>query len=171
MTVNTTTPIYDRGYFNNYIKLVISDDILATLTKQGLDTKAFLDTLTEEKGNHRYAPGKWTIKELIGHLCDAERIFAYRALRFARKDKTKLSSFEQDDYVAAADFNSQTLSDLTSELFLIRKSNMALFNTFNSDILEQRGFSGSAELSVKDVLYIIAGHQIHHMKVLHERYI
>ena len=165
----TTSP--GKEYFNNYIKLVNGNDIVPILEQQGLMTKTFFNAMDEAKGDYRYAAGKWTVKEVVGHLSDAERIFAYRALRFARKDKTRLSPFEQDDYVNAANFNARSLRDLASELFAIRQSNLALFKTFSDQEMHYTGTSGNAELSVKDLLYIIAGHEIHHMKVLQERYI
>ena len=171
MQTENASPTFGKEYFNNYIRLVNGNDIVSILEQQGLMTKTFFNAMDEAKGNFSYAPNKWTVKEVLGHLCDSERVFAYRALRFARKDKTKLSPYEQDDYVLAANFNTRALKDLASEFFAIRQSNLALFKTFSDEVLQYNGTSGNAELSVRDVLYIIAGHEIHHMKVLQERYL
>lgn len=169
--MNTTPAAIGKEYFNKYINLVQGEDIISALVKQGKTTNELLSNIREEKGNFRYAPAKWTIKELVGHMCDTERIFAYRALRFARNDNTPLAPFEQDDYINAADFNTRTLADITSEFLLIRQSNLALFKSFSPKVLQRTGVASKTELSVNEILYIIAGHELHHIKVLQEKYI
>ena len=164
------TPIKISDYHQHYIDLVKTDDILSELKKQGDEFTDYLSKLTEQQGNYNYAKGKWTIKEIVGHIADAERVFAYRALRFARNDKTALPGFEQDDYVAAANSNKRTLADLIEELRLIRASNLALFKTFTNEELERTGTASSNFYNVKSLLYIIAGHQKHHFNVLREKY-
>lgn len=158
-------------YFQRYINQVPEGNILTILTGLAESTHQFLQNLPEEKGNYAYATGKWTIKEVIGHLCDAERVFAYRALRFARNDSTPLPSFEQDDYVANASFSSCPLQDIAEEFFLIRKANIALFRTFNAEVLKRKGIASDYEISVEALLYCIAGHELHHLKVIKEKYL
>jgi hypothetical protein len=158
-------------YYNSYIDLVRENDILFTLDEQMNFTYAFLLTIDEKKANYAYAEGKWTIKEIVGHLIDGERVFAYRATRFARKDKTDLPGFEENDYVANANFASRSLLDLAEELLMLRKSNMYLFNSFTDEMMSRTGTANGGEISVEAILYVIAGHQKHHMKVINDRYL
>lgn len=159
------------SYYNSYIDLVRENDILFTLDEQMNFTYAFLLTIAEKKADHAYAEGKWTIKEIIGHLIDSERVFAYRATRFARKDKTDLPGFEENDYVSNADFASRSLADLAEELLLLRKSNMYLFNSFTDEMMSRTGTANGGEISVEAILYVIAGHQKHHIKAINDRYL
>ena len=159
------------SYYNSYIDLVCENDVLFTLDEQMNFTYAFLLTIDEKKANYAYAAGKWTIKEIVGHLIDSERVFAYRATRFARKDKTDLPGFEENDYVANANFASRSLADLAEELLLLRKSNMHLFNSFTDEMMSRTGTANGGEISVEAILYITAGHQKHHIKIINDRYL
>ena len=158
-------------FYDSYIDLVKDSDILFTLDEQMNFTYAFLMTIDEKKADYAYAEGKWTIKDIVGHLIDSERVFAYRALRFARKDKTNLPGFEQNDYVDNADFSSRSLADLAEELLILRKTNMYLFNSFTDEMLKLTGTANGGEISVEALIYIVAGHQKHHMKVINDRYL
>ena len=158
-------------FYDSYIDLVKDSDILFTLDEQMNFTYAFLSTIDEKKADYAYAEGKWTIKDIVGHLIDSERVFAYRALRFARKDKTELPGFGQDDYARNAESSSRTLADLAEELLMLRKTNMYLFNSLSDDMMKQTGIASGGEISVEALLYIIAGHQKHHMKVINDRYL
>ena len=120
---------------------------------------------------HRYASGKWSIKEVVGHMCDTERIMAYRALRIARGDQTPLPGFEQDDYVRAAGFDSISMSDLTEEFRLIREATLPLLRGFDEQALERRGTANKVSISVLALAYIIAGHERHHVSILRSRYL
>ena len=164
------TPSTISDYHQHYINLVKTDDIMQELKRQGDEFTNYLSKLDEQKGNYAYAKGKWTIKEIAGHLADSERVFAYRALRFARNDKTALPGFEQDDYVAATNFNNRTLADLIEELHLIRASNLALFKTFTKEELERTGIASNNFYTVNSLLFVIAGHEKHHFNVLKEKY-
>ncbi len=157
-------------YHQYYINLIKTDDILFELKKAGDEFTDFLSGLSEQKGNYAYQKGKWTIKEIAGHVADTERVFAYRALRFARNDKIALPGFEQDDYVASANFNRRTMTDLKEELKLIRASNIALIKTFSEEELNRTGTASGNFYTVKSLIYMIAGHQKHHLKVLEEKY-
>lgn len=158
------------AYHQYYIDLVNTDNILNELIRLDNEFADVLKSYSEKQGNYSYAEGKWTIKEIAGHVADAERVFAYRLLRFARNDKTPLPGFEQDDYIAATDFNKRTLADLIEELRLIRASNIALFKTFTTEELDRSGIANNKSYTVKSLLYIIAGHQKHHLNVLREKY-
>lgn len=159
-------PSYER-----YISLVPDGDVVATLSRQLESTLALLRGIDETQANNRYAPDKWSIKELVGHLIDSERIFAYRALRFARNDQTPLSGFEQDDYVRDAEFDKRTLADLADEFEHVRRANISLFRSLNVEALSRRGTANEVEISVRALLYIMAGHEAHHIQVLTERYL
>ncbi len=158
------------AYQQRYIDLVKSDNILLELKNQNKEFLDYLAKFNEQQGNYSYGEGKWTIKEVLGHMADTERIFAYRVLRFARKDKTELSGFEQDDYVAATNFNNRTLASMINELSLIRASNILLFESFTADEHNRSGTTPDNFYTVKSLLYIIAGHEKHHWNVLLEKY-
>ncbi|MEO6726221.1 MAG: DinB family protein [Blastocatellia bacterium] len=159
------------SYYGKYISLIDDDDIVAALEGQLDATVACLRGLSEEQGHSSYEPGKWSIKELVGHINDGERIFGYRALRIGRGDKTPLPGFEQDDYIAGANFNAQTLADLTTEFELIRRSNLAMFKQFSDEAWVRCGTASDNAISVRALAYIVAGHEVHHMNILRSRYL
>jgi hypothetical protein len=158
-------------YYGTYIDLVGSGDVLATLSTQMAETQALLRSLPASVATYRYAPGKWSVNEVIGHLIDSERIFAARALRFARNDATPLPGFEQDDYVRNSTFDTYPLSDLASELGSVRESTVFLFKHLGDDAWMRRGIANGAEVSVRALAYIIAGHELHHREILRARYL
>ena len=158
-------------YYNGYISLIGDGDIIEVLEEQRKTSEKFLKTFTEKQGNYSYADGKWTVKEVLGHVIDTEKIMAYRALSFARGEKQSLPGFEQDDYVAESNFNKRSLADLINEFITIRESNIILFKSFNEEILIRRGTASESEVTVLALIYIIAGHEKHHMKFLKERYV
>lgn len=160
-----------QSYYGTYISLVPDDDILAVLERQMEDTAGFLGTIPESQASFRYAPDKWSIKELVGHLIDGERVFAYRALRFARDDKTPLPGFEQDDYVRNGAFDNCRLSDLASELKSVRQATLFLFKNLDRDAWTRRGVANDSEVSVRAIAHIIAGHELHHREVLRTKYL
>ena len=157
-------------YYGTYVSLVTTDDILGALESQRLQTSQLLAPRSERDGNFRYAPGKWSVKEVVGHLSDAERIFSYRAMRIARGDTTPLASFEQEDYIRGANFTERTLADLSEEFSLIRAASMALFRSLSDEAWSKRGTASINEVTVRALAYIIAGHELHHRQVLNERY-
>jgi DinB superfamily len=158
-------------YYGRYISLVGADDILAALEEQVRGTQALLAGLSEAQGDYRYAPEKWSVKEVLGHLIDTERVFAYRALRVARNDRTPLPGFEQDDYVRYGDFATQQLTSLIEEFVCVRRSNLLLFRQFGPEAWMRRGIADQKEISVRALAYIIAGHELHHRQVLQEKYL
>ncbi len=158
-------------YYKQYIDLIKSDNILKVLDKQVIDIQELLSGISEEKENFVYAPDKWTPKEVIGHIIDTERIMAYRALCFARKDKTPLPGFDENNYVANSNFNKRTMYDLGHEFAVVRESNIALFKCFDEAMLNEMGNANGKEVSVRAILFMIAGHAVHHINVIKTRYL
>ncbi|APY00353.1 putative damage-inducible protein DinB [Lacinutrix venerupis] len=160
-------------YFQPYIDR-IGDLILLDGLEDGLDkTIQFFKSIPAEKLEYSYAEGKWSIKEIINHLIDSERVFAYRALRFARKDKTPVAGFEENDYAIESFANNRTIEDLLEEYILVRKSTIALYKTFGSDseILKRTGIASGGEVSVRALGFLVSGHEKHHCEVIKERYL
>jgi uncharacterized damage-inducible protein DinB len=158
-------------YYGKYIALVTSTDIIGALEGQRLGTSQLLGARSEREGNFRYAPDKWSVKEVIGHLADSERIFAYRALRIARGDQTPLSGFEQDDYVKHGGFSERPLADLAEEFAEVRGATIALLNGLDEAAWQRRGVANQNEITVRALAYIIAGHELHHRRILEEKYL
>lgn len=158
-------------YYGRYISLVQDGDILELLSKQLDETLPLLRSIPQSQASFRYAPDKWSINELVGHLIDSERIFAYRALRFARNDQTPVPGYEQDDYVRNASFNDWSLSELIDEFECVRRSTIFLFKHLNSDAWTRTGVANGSEASVRALAYIIAGHELHHRGILRSRYL
>jgi hypothetical protein len=158
-------------YFGRYVELVPDGDILALLERQIGETAALLAGLTEEQANARYAVGKWSIKEVIGHVADTERIFVYRALRFSRDDHTPLPGFEQDDFVAGGNAHRQPLTALLTELESVRAATLTFFRSLDADMLLRRGTAENNAISVRAIPFILAGHERHHVTVIEDRYL
>jgi hypothetical protein len=159
-------PFYER-----YIARVPDGDVVATLGTQIGETLELLRSLPASVSTYRYAPDKWSVNQLVGHLIDSERIFGARALRFARNDPTPLPGFEQDDYVRASTFESYPLSELASELEAVRQSTIYLFRHMDEEAWTRRGPANNAEVSVRALAYIIAGHELHHREILTSHYL
>jgi len=157
--------------FSNYVALVGEGDIIQTLERQIENSLSLLRTIPSDKANFRYAPEKWSVKELLGHLIDSERIFSYRALRFARNDQTPLPGYEQNDYVRNADFDRRNLADMAEEFATVRRATIQLFRSLNETDWMRRGKANENDISVRALAYIIAGHELHHMEVLRTRYL
>jgi len=157
--------------YHRYIARVPPGAILSILDQQVSDTRSLLEGLDPTAAAYRYAPGKWSVKDVVGHLSDVERVFAYRALRFARNDATPLPGFEQDDYVANSGYESRSLPSLLDELEAVRRATLALFQGLDAGALRRRGTASGGEFTVRVIPYIIAGHELHHGVVLRERYL
>jgi hypothetical protein len=158
-------------YYDRYISLVEETNIVEVLEKQYQELADFLKNITEEKSHYAYGADKWTIKEVVGHLTDGERIFAYRALRISRADQTPIEGFEQDGYIENSNFNNTKFSDLTDELLLSRKSNLIFFKNLTGEAWLRTGTASDNPVSVRALAYIMAGHIRHHLKILNERYL
>ncbi len=157
-------------YYERYIALVQGEDILAALDQQRRQTLLLLSCRDEDEGNFRYAPGKWSVKEVLGHVCDTERVFAYRALRFSRADATPLAGFEQDDYVRDGPFANRPLSDLIEDFIAVRRATLSLLRNLEEAAWMRRGIANNNEVTVRALAYIIAGHELHHRRILEEKY-
>lgn len=159
------------AFYQNYVDAVMGDDILEILEKEQAITQQFIAEIPSEKENYSYAEGKWTIKDVFQHLIDTERIMTYRALRFARHDKTELAGFEQDDFVKFANASNRGLQEIAKEFAIVRQSSIALFKSFDDEMFLQSGISNSNQIQVLGFAYIVAGHEIHHRRILKERYL
>ena len=164
-------PDETHDYYHRYIDLVPDGDIAATLASQLEATRAMLAVVGEAGGGFRYAPGKWSIKELVGHVIDAERVFAYRALHFARGDRSPLPSMEQDDWVGSSGADSRTLRSLVDELGAVRAATIALVHTLDETSGARRGIASGRTFTARSLPWIIAGHERHHVGVLRDRYL
>jgi hypothetical protein len=159
------------AYYHKYIAKVSANNVNEALETNGKEMISFLKNIPEETWEHSYAPGKWTIKELVQHLIDAERIFSYRALTFARKDTTPLPGFEENDYVSNSHANRRSPGSLLTELEKLRASTISLFDSFNEEQMENEGVANNVSIYVRSIGFIIAGHAIHHIEVIKERYL
>lgn len=155
-----------------YIGLLPDDGLVLNHLHDNFETtKKFILSLPAEKLTYRYAEGKWTIKEILVHLSDDERIYAYRALRFARNDKTELPGFEQDDYARFSGANERGLDDILEELTTVRNATISLFNSFDNEALTRAGVANGNIMSVRAAAYHLAGHELHHVNIIKERYL
>ena len=157
-------------YLLRYASQPADGPILETLAAQIEETAALLTAAGEGRGEHRYAPDKWTVKEVVGHLADSELVFTYRALRFGRGDTTPLPGFEQDDWVPKAGCDERTLAEMVDLLRRARSASLALFTSFPEAAWDRRGVASGFEVVVSAFPWIIAGHELHHRRVLRERY-
>lgn len=158
-------------YYHRYVGLVPDGDIVETLASQVKETAAFLRALPEERGGHRYAEGKWSIREVIGHLADGERIFSYRAMRFARADATPLPGFDENAYVPESGADARTLDSLVAEYEAIRAATVSLFGGIPSEAWHRSGTANGVPMSVRALAWITAGHERHHREILRTRYL
>ena len=158
-------------YFNTYIKLVEETDLITALLNHGDEADSFFSKINESETLYRYAEGKWTIKEILQHVIDAERIFCYRALSFARREQVCLAGFDENQYAANSHANDIAWSSLLSDFKIVRKNSISLFNSFTNDDLDHTGKASDYSISVRALGYIIAGHCMHHMNIVKERYL
>ncbi|MCB0568687.1 MAG: DinB family protein [Phaeodactylibacter sp.] len=158
-------------FYDTYVSKVGEGNILDILEQGKHRTLNLLRTIPEQAANHRYAPGKWSIKELVLHLIDSERIFAYRALRISRNDDSPLPGFSQDDYVPYSGAEARTLASLREEYEVVRDATIHLFRHFNDEMWQRVGTASNSPVSTLALAYIIAGHEAHHIGILKERYL
>jgi hypothetical protein len=157
-------------FYAGYIAKVPEGEVLRYLETQLREVRSLLSTIPEGRGAHRYAEGKWSIKEVIGHMCDAERIFSYRVLRIARNDETPLPGFDENKYVPAGKFDARTMASLVDEVVQVRDATMSLVRTLDAEMGARRGTASGKSVTARALVYIIAGHMAHHTAVLRERY-
>ena len=171
-TLAITRPAPDEffEYYGKYIDLVPGDDAMPALRGQIGETARLLKPLNESKAMARYAPGKWSVKEVVGHLADCERVFAYRALRIGRADATPLPGFDEKTYVPAGRFDARPLAELVDDFEGVRAASIALFRGMDEEALLRRGTANGNGISVRALAWILAGHELHHRGLLRERY-
>ena len=158
-------------YYARYIQKVPGDDVLAALKNQLRETIAFLNCITNEESVARYEQGKWSVREVVGHMIDTERIFAYRALRIGRGDETPLPGYEQDDYVKRGNFDKVRWSALIEEFELVRRANILMFSGFTDEAWMRSGTANNAPVTARAIAWIIAGHELHHREEIEEKYL
>lgn len=159
-------------YASVYVNLVMGDQILRILAAQLEETVALLKSVDDRRASEfSHAPGKWTLKQVLGHIIDAERIFGHRALCIARKETAAMPGFEQDDYVAAGSFNERTLNGLIDEFRIVRQSTIALFQNLPQQAWLRQGIANKYTLTVRGLAFLAAGHELHHVKILREKYL
>ena len=158
------------SFYHGYITTVPEGDVVELLRAGGRELLEAVERVPEERGGHRYGPDKWTIREVIGHLLDAERIFTYRALRIARGDQTLLPGFDENAYVKSAGSDQRTLAGLARELAAVRESTVLLFESFPDEVWARTGNANGKPMSVRALAYVVAGHPMHHLRILRERY-
>lgn len=158
-------------YYDGYVSKVKGADLLTSL-RQRRDLVADLySSIAEDRSRYRYADGKWSIRELLGHLVDCERIMAFRALSFARGNAEPIPGMDQDDFMRHANFDDRELEDILKEFLLVRESNILMFTSLPAEAWDRRGIASGHEVTVRALGYIIAGHEIHHTDILTERYL
>ena len=157
-------------YYRRYIEQVPGDDVVQHLRAQGEATHALLVGIGEQGSAFRYAPGKWSIKQVVGHMIDGERLFSYRALAFARGDRGALPSMEQEEWMAAAGFDARPFASLVEEFRRVRLATLALFTSLTPEACARTGIASDNRFTVRSLVWIVAGHEMHHLGVLRERY-
>jgi hypothetical protein len=158
-------------FYKNYIKALGTIDLFEGLNSSLADLVETLKDLPEEKLSYRYEEGKWTIKELVQHIVDAERVLSYRALRFSRNDTTDLPGFDEDSYVDNSNGNERNFNNILDEFVHLRNASISLFNSFTPEMLTLIGSSNGSDMSVRALGFIIIGHQMHHLKIIKQRYL
>jgi uncharacterized damage-inducible protein DinB len=159
------------SWYADYVSLVPEEDVLSVIEQQSSTTQRLISSLAESQATHRYAEGKWSVKEVIGHVTDAERVFGYRALCIARGDKNSLPGFDEQEYMKHANFDSWRLGDLAEAYALTRRANIVMFRNMDEESWDRRGLANNSEVTVRALAFILAGHERHHLKVLRERYL
>ncbi|HEY6338406.1 MAG TPA: DinB family protein [Candidatus Sulfotelmatobacter sp.] len=157
-------------YYDRYISLIHDNDILTTLDQQRRQMVQLLSGVSEADGDFRYAPEKWSAKEVLGHVCDTERIFAYRALRISRGDSTPIEGFEQDDYVKNGPFARRPFADAIEDYIAVRRATISLLRSLEEPAWSRRGTANKNEVTVRAIAYLIAGHEVHHRRILEQKY-
>jgi hypothetical protein len=157
-------------FHSSYVGAVPDGDVLALLERQGRETVALLRSISEKKSQHRYQPGKWSIRQVVGHIIDAERVFTYRALTFARGDAIALPGFDENQWAEGSNADHRTLAELIDEFAAVRAASVALFRGFGESEFARSGKASGHNASVRALAYVTTGHERHHVKILKERY-
>lgn len=157
-------------FYAGYVSLVEETDVVSALQTQLTEIEILFAEMAAEKADFRYAPGKWSVRELLGHMIDGERIFSYRALRISRNDQTPLPGFEENSYVENSNFNERSIADLLEEFLYLRQANIIFFKNLDENAWSRIGTASNAQISVRALAFIMVGHVRHHVNILRERY-
>ena len=171
VTIPRPAPSEHTSYYATYLSKVPDGDLLKMLEEQRRETQALLAGVSDARAMYRYAPGKWSLKEVIGHLADSERVFCYRALSFARADGTTLPGFDEKAWTPAGRFDARPLKDLAGEFDAVRRATIALFSGLDAEALACGGTANNNPITVRALAWVIAGHERHHVAMLRERYL
>ncbi len=171
MKISLPKPDELNDYYKSYLKYISEDDLLSLLKSQIEETKVFLKSISDEKSVLAYEPGKWQIKEVVGHLSDTERILVYRALRFARKDETPLAGFDEDHFVEHANFKGRSWESIIEEKTVVRQATFHFFNSLDAAAFDFKGEAKGNIVSVRALLFFIIAHERHHLQVIKDRYL
>lgn len=158
-------------FYKTYISLIRTEDILYLLENQGDGFFAFIKEIEDSKADYRYAEGKWSVREVVGHIIEVERIMAYRALAISRGDQQSLPGMDENLYIEKSNYRNISLNDLAEEFKHVRKGNIYLFNSFTKEMVERKGIANGSEITVAALIYIAAGHLNHHVQILRDRYL
>ncbi|MDP9360170.1 MAG: DinB family protein [Acidobacteriota bacterium] len=158
-------------YYQKYIDLAAEDDIVGALDAQSRETAALLGNLTDAQAGYRYEAGKWSIKQIVGHITDAERVFAYRVLSIARGETKPLPGFDQEPFVVNGGFDGRTISDLAEELATVRRANVMMLRALSDEAWRRIGTASESPVSVRAIAFIMLGHERHHLRIVRERYL
>jgi uncharacterized damage-inducible protein DinB len=158
-------------YYQSYLHYVPEDDLMQVLKEQKSVIENFVSSVPAAKESFRYADGKWMLKEVVGHLCDTERILSYRALRIARNDKTPMSGFEENEYTPNSNYKDRTLKNIAEELLAVRAATILLFENMSEDMFDRKGIANNNEVTVRGILFFTVAHARHHMGVIKEKYL
>ena len=170
ISITRPAPAEFAPYYGRYIDLVPEGDLIGHLEESGAATRRLLEPRDERTGESRYAPGKWSVKEVVAHIGDVERVFAYRALRFARGDETPLPGFDENLWMERCHFEKRTLRSLVDELGAVRAASVALFGNLDPEAWDRSGTANEVRMSVRALAYVILGHELHHRAILRDRY-
>lgn len=168
---NMPTAYEYADYYAAYVRLVPQGDILQILNEQMKETVTKLSSLSETQSEYRYAPGKWSVKEVIGHITDTERIMSYRLLSIARGETVSLPGYDENEYVKAANFDKQSFKDLLDHFACVRQSTIHLIKSLGEEALLRKGTANNSEVTARALITIIAGHELHHRNIINERYL
>jgi DinB superfamily len=157
-------------FYAGYIELVPEDDVLSAIETQSSETQKVLSSIDEARGSYRYAEGKWSVKEMFGHITDGERVFGYRALCISRGEEQPLPGFDEKEYTANANYDSWKIGDLAEQYALVRRANIVMFRNLPADAWARRGIASNNPVTVRALAYMMVGHERHHLRVLRERY-
>ena len=172
LKLNHPTPEEYAPFYADYVQRAIArENVLAALPKQIDEVCSALGSLTDSQTLYKFGPAEWSIKEVVGHLNDVERVFSYRLLRISRADQTPLPGFEQEDYVRAAGYDDVPLAELLSEFEMLRRANILLISHLNDEAVSRLGTASGATISARALLYMLVGHVEHHMACIHEKYL